>query len=116
MSYNDRVEEWAERNSRSLKILYCIWAFSIVFFVILFTATDFEIHFNADKVPVGFMDKDSIWYMPICPQGTVGIITDDDPLYANKQTCHDEVTMIELECGVNKLASGHNVTIGCIVP
>ncbi len=58
LSYNDRVEAWAERNSRSLKILYCVWSVSIVFFIILFTATDFEIHFNADEVPVGFMDTE----------------------------------------------------------
>lgn len=119
MSYNDRVEAWAERNSRSLKILYCIWITVLVVVVMSFAFGVFDnITFDANKIPVGFMDSRNIdlWYMPSCPDGTVGIVTDDDPLYNNMQTCYDEVTMIELQCGVNKLASGNEVSIGCIVP
>jgi len=58
MSYNDRVETWAEKNSKKLKILYCIWAFGLVIGVIGFATGTFDnITFDADKVPVGLMDN-----------------------------------------------------------
>ena len=119
MSYNERIEKWAEEHSKNLKILYCIWSVVLVVTVVGFAFGLFDdIKFDESKVPVGFMDSRNmhLWYMPNCPDGTVGIVTDDGPLYDNMQTCYDEITMVELQCGVNELASGHNVTIGCIVP
>ena len=60
MSYNDRAEAWAEKHSKNLKILYVIWSVALVVSVVGFASGFFEdITFDADKVPVGFMDEKS---------------------------------------------------------
>jgi len=58
LSYNDRLEKWAEEHSKKLKILYVIWSVVLVVSVIGFATGFFDdITFDANKVPVGFMDK-----------------------------------------------------------
>ncbi len=58
MSYNDRVEAWATEHSKNLKILYIIWSITLVVVVVGFASGSFDdITFDADKVPVGLMDR-----------------------------------------------------------
>jgi len=75
---NDRVEQWANRNSKMLKIVYCIWSFVLVLVVLLF-AFGFldDISFDADQVPVGFMDNVLFEFIDSCTNhgGTYNIQT-----------------------------------------
>ena len=58
MNYNDRIEQWATENSKKLKILYIIWSIALVLSVVGFGFGFFDnIQFDANKVPVGFMDN-----------------------------------------------------------